>query len=113
MVGADGRAYAPANSRMHADDGFDRNRIEFEAQFFHIDGAATLPHGATSITVWRGMEYRVQQSVTVRDGQEFHTSYWGHMGLIGLKSHLLVPDYSAYPDTAAARSIITISRIHP
>lgn len=35
-------------------------------------------------------------------GQEFHTSYWGHMGLIGLDSHLLLPDYSAYPGTAAA-----------
>jgi hypothetical protein len=34
--------------------------------------------------------------------QEFHTSFWGHMGLLGLDSHLLLPDYSAYPDTAAA-----------
>ena len=206
VVGANGRAYAPANSRMHADDGFDRDRAEFEAQYFHIDGKATLtlPHGATSITVWRGMEYRIeQQSVTVREGQdntltirlrrlelppewgewfnadvhthmnyggtyrnkpeqlaaqaraedldivfnlivnkeqrvpdiayfspepdsvshddllvmhaqEFHTSYWGHMGLIGLKSHLLVPDYSAYPDTAAASlhpDNVTIARL--
>lgn len=34
--------------------------------------------------------------------QEFHTSHWGHMGLLGLQSHLLIPDYSAYPETAAA-----------
>ena len=34
--------------------------------------------------------------------QEFHTSFWGHLGLLGLDSHLLMPDYSAYPDTAAA-----------
>lgn len=34
--------------------------------------------------------------------QEFHTSFWGHLGLLGLDSHLLVPDYSAYPYTAAA-----------
>ncbi|MDH5345706.1 MAG: CehA/McbA family metallohydrolase, partial [Gammaproteobacteria bacterium] len=34
--------------------------------------------------------------------QEYHTSYWGHMWVIGLESHLLVPDYSAYPETAAA-----------
>ena len=40
--------------------------------------------------------------VLIMHAQEFHTSYWGHMGLIGLNSHLLVPDYSAYPATAAA-----------
>jgi hypothetical protein len=34
--------------------------------------------------------------------QEFHTSYWGHLGLLGLRQHLLVPDYSAYPGTGAA-----------
>jgi len=34
--------------------------------------------------------------------QEFHTSYWGHMGLLDLQEHLLIPDYSAYPNTAAA-----------
>jgi len=34
--------------------------------------------------------------------QEYHTSFWGHLGLIGLDSHLLLPDYAAYPGTAAA-----------
>lgn len=194
ILGADGRGYAPANSLVHADDGFDRTYAEFETQYFHVGGEATLnlPPGATRITVWRGMEYRIERRiVTVLEGQqneltirlrqlelppewdewinadvhvhmnyggtyrntparlaaqaraedldivfnlivnkeqripdiayfspepdgvsddefllmhaqEFHTSYWGHLGLIGLKSHLLVPDYSAYPGTAAA-----------
>jgi len=35
-------------------------------------------------------------------GQEFHTSVWGHMGLLGLTSHYLVPDYVGYPNTAAS-----------
>jgi hypothetical protein len=35
-------------------------------------------------------------------GQEFHTSVWGHMGLLGLSSHYLIPDYAGYPGTAAA-----------
>ena len=35
-------------------------------------------------------------------GQEFHTSYWGHLGLIGLKGNILLPGYSGYPNTAAA-----------
>ncbi len=35
-------------------------------------------------------------------GQEFHTSYWGHLGLLNLANHFLVPDYAAYSNTAAA-----------
>jgi TolB protein len=38
----------------------------------------------------------------VLHGQEFHSSYWGHMGLLGLTKHLLLPDYTAYPYTGAA-----------
>ena len=35
-------------------------------------------------------------------GQEFHTSYWGHLGLLNLTQNFLLPGYAAYPDTAAA-----------
>ena len=35
-------------------------------------------------------------------GQEFHTSYWGHTGLLGLTDHVLLPDYAGYTGTAAA-----------
>ena len=34
--------------------------------------------------------------------QEFHTSVWGHMGLLGLRSHYVLPDYAGYPNTPAA-----------
>ena len=34
--------------------------------------------------------------------QEFHTSVWGHIGLLGLGSHYLLPEYAGYPNTAAA-----------
>ncbi|MEZ5891895.1 MAG: LpqB family beta-propeller domain-containing protein [Parvularculaceae bacterium] len=37
---------------------------------------------------------------TVLNGQEYHTSLWGHLGLIGLKDHYLLGDYTAYPKTA-------------
>ncbi len=33
--------------------------------------------------------------------QEFHTSFWGHLGLLRL-DHLIVPGYSGYPETAAS-----------
>jgi Tol biopolymer transport system component len=35
-------------------------------------------------------------------GQEYHTSYWGHLGLLNLTRHFLLPGYVAYADTAAA-----------
>jgi len=35
-------------------------------------------------------------------GQEFHTSYWGHLGLLNLKKNFILPGYAAYPNTAAA-----------
>jgi TolB protein len=35
-------------------------------------------------------------------GQEFHTSYWGHLGLLNLTRNFLIPIYAAYPNTAAA-----------
>ena len=34
--------------------------------------------------------------------QEYHTSYWGHMGLLNLKQNYLIPDYSTYVNTGAS-----------
>jgi TolB protein len=34
--------------------------------------------------------------------QEFHTSYWGHVGALNLKKHYLLPDYSSYQNSAMA-----------
>jgi hypothetical protein len=41
-------------------------------------------------------------STLLLHGQEFHTSYWGHLGLLGLSKHLILPGYAGYPNTAAA-----------
>ncbi|WP_266182341.1 CehA/McbA family metallohydrolase [Dyella humicola] len=38
----------------------------------------------------------------VQHGQEFHTSFWGHLGLLHLGDHFLTPDFSAYRHTAFA-----------
>ncbi|MGH8168042.1 MAG: CehA/McbA family metallohydrolase, partial [Woeseiaceae bacterium] len=42
------------------------------------------------------------RNVVLQHAQEYHTSYWGHMGMLGLTDHLLIPGYSSYPGTAAA-----------
>ena len=41
-------------------------------------------------------------AVLLSHGQEFHTSYWGHLGLLGLNDHFLIADYAAYSNTASA-----------
>jgi Tol biopolymer transport system component len=34
--------------------------------------------------------------------QEYHTSLWGHTGLLGLRDHVILPAYAAYAGTPAA-----------
>jgi hypothetical protein len=41
-------------------------------------------------------------TLVIAHGQEFHTSYWGHMAILNLATHLLLPGYAAYPFTAVA-----------
>ncbi|WOX07227.1 CehA/McbA family metallohydrolase [Microbulbifer pacificus] len=39
---------------------------------------------------------------TIFQGQEYHTSYWGHLGLLHLDDHYLTPDFASYRHTALA-----------
>src|SRR5690606_3584168 len=41
-------------------------------------------------------------AVTILQAQEYHTSFWGHLGLLQLDDHYLTPDFSAYRHTALA-----------
>jgi TolB protein len=195
VTGSDGRAYAPNDSWMHADDNFDRAQHSEEVHYFHCFGSCEVPvpPGKTVVEAMRGFEYGVEkQSVdavsgsktdvvlklkrfslpgtsgvrwvsgdvhvhmnyggayrntpanlvkqaqaedlpiveslvvnkeqrvpdiayfrtsadaaSTRDtlilpGQEFHTSYWGHLGLLHLTRNFVLPDYAAYVNTAAA-----------
>jgi TolB protein len=195
LTGSDGRAYAPDNAWIHADDSFDRSERPFEAHYFDSIGASEIavPAGETAVEVMRGFEYRFERRkvnvkagetslLTIKltplskdvssqthwvsgdahvhmnyagtyrntpqhlveqasaenlaivenlvvnkeqripdisyfspkldpastkdqllfHGQEFHTSYWGHLGLLHLTHNFLLPGYVAYPNTAAA-----------
>jgi len=35
-------------------------------------------------------------------GQEYHTSYWGHLGLLDIAGGVILPGYVGYPNTAAS-----------
>jgi Tol biopolymer transport system component len=49
-----------------------------------------------------GLDGRSDSDVLLVHGQEFHTSYWGHRGLLNIKDQILLPGYAGYPNTAAA-----------
>jgi hypothetical protein len=50
----------------------------------------------------RGVDPASTPGTLVVHGQEFHTSYWGHLGLLGMQGGTLLPGYAGYPGTAAA-----------
>lgn len=43
-----------------------------------------------------------QPGALVVHGQEFHTSYWGHLGLLDISGGVILPGYAGYPNTAAS-----------
>src|SRR3954469_132176 len=49
-----------------------------------------------------GLDAASSSDLLILHGQEFHTSYWGHLSLLNLTQHLLLPGYAGYPYTAAA-----------
>ncbi|HEY4817975.1 MAG TPA: CehA/McbA family metallohydrolase, partial [Candidatus Acidoferrum sp.] len=50
----------------------------------------------------RGVDRASKPGALVVHGQEFHTSYWGHRGILNLHGNVLLPGYAGYPNTAAA-----------
>jgi len=42
------------------------------------------------------------RNALVVHGQEYHTSYWGHLGLLDISGGVILPGYVGYPHTAAS-----------
>jgi hypothetical protein len=71
VVAADGRAYAPDDAWMRADDGFDRSVQPFETHYFHGQGRSTLtlPPGPAKITVWHGLATAIaRREIVIQPG---------------------------------------------
>ena len=194
VTAEDGRAYAPDDAWLQADDSFVRGIQRFEAHYFESRGkdVLTVPAGRITVQVMKGFEYHEEEKTVEakageelnlslrlraldlpRDpgfhwvsgdvhvhmnyggeyrntpqhmieqaesenlsivenlivnkeqripdiayfrggapdpsstattllfhGQEFHTSYWGHLGLLNLEDHFLLPGYAGYSNTA-------------
>ena len=76
VVGEDGRAYAPDDAWMNADDNFVRSERPFEAHYFHTPGNAemTLPAGTAEVEVMKGFEYRFERrTVNIAAGQQLRS----------------------------------------
>jgi hypothetical protein len=49
-----------------------------------------------------GLDPVSSRTTLIVNDQEYHTSFWGHTGLLGLQRHVILPGYAAYAHTAAA-----------
>jgi Tol biopolymer transport system component len=81
-------------------------RLRFQAEAEDLDVVHNLivnkEQRIPDIDYFEGEPDRVSKGdFLLFHGQEFHTSYWGHMGLLGLTRNLLIPDYAGYPSTSA------------
>ena len=68
-----GRFYAPKDSWISADTGFDRAERPFEAHYFHTAGSDLIdvPARQINVEVMKGLEYRVERrTINVRAGQQ-------------------------------------------
>jgi hypothetical protein len=80
-------------------------RAQAEAEDLHVveDLIVNKEQRIPDVALFRADLDPVSTAATlVKHDQEYHTSWWGHTGLLGLKDHLILPDYAGYADTAAA-----------
>ena len=92
VVAADGRAYAPRDAWMHADDGFDRERMRQEVHYFHCAPPCSLelPAGTASVSVTRGLEYLPwQRDVRIEAGRTATLA-------ASLSAHALPPEFGRW-----------------
>ncbi len=50
----------------------------------------------------RGNDRASTAEAIIAHTQEYHTSHWGHTGLLGLSENILIPGYAGYVNTGAA-----------
>ena len=82
-----------------------RLRFQAEAEDLHVAENLVVNKEARvpDIEYFSGVLDPVSTKTTlIKHDQEYHTSYWGHSGLLGLTTHFVAPAYAGYTNTAAA-----------
>ncbi|HUR94712.1 MAG TPA: CehA/McbA family metallohydrolase [Gemmatimonadales bacterium] len=110
LVNLDARGWRSADLHVHMNyGGAYRNtprRLAFQARAEDLDLLENLivnKEGRIPDIGYRvGRDPASTPMTLVVHDQEFHTSVWGHVGLLGLREHVLLPGYSGYAATAAA-----------
>jgi TolB protein len=82
-----------------------RLRFQAEAEDLHVveNLIVNKEQRIPDVSHFRGGPDPVSTARTViTHDEEFHTSVWGHTAHIGLRQHLILPNYAGYVNTAAA-----------
>jgi len=80
-------------------------RAQAEAEDVHVvfDLIVNKEQRVPDIASFTGRPDPVSTRQTlIRHDQEFHTGWWGHLGLLGLRDHVLLPGYAGFLNTPAA-----------
>jgi TolB protein len=85
----------------------DRLRVQAEAEDLHVvenlivNKEQRIPDVAEFRPGGRPDPGSTSRTV-IRHDEEYHTSWWGHTGHLGLTHNLILPNYAGYANTAAA-----------
>ena len=81
-------------------------RAQAEAEDLHVveDLIVNKEQRIPDVALFRGAGLDPVSTATtlIKHDEEYHTSWWGHTGQLGLTQHLILPIYAGYADTAAA-----------
>ncbi|MGQ0643488.1 MAG: CehA/McbA family metallohydrolase [Gemmatimonadaceae bacterium] len=84
----------------------DRLRAQARAEAVDlVENLIVNKEGRIPDIAYFGTDRAAQQRPLIFHDEEYHTSYWGHTGLLGLTKHVVLPGYAAYTNTAAASLI--------
>jgi hypothetical protein len=94
----------------------DPTRLAFQAQaedLHVVENLIVNKEGRVPDVAWfrPGPDPASRPGTLIMHGEEFHTSYWGHVGLLGLSEHLVLPGYTAYANTGVATLQPTNARV--
>ncbi|HEV8599153.1 MAG TPA: CehA/McbA family metallohydrolase [Gemmatimonadales bacterium] len=82
-----------------------RLRFQAEAEDLHVveNLIVNKEQRIPDVAWFRGTPDPVSTARTIlKHDEEYHTSYWGHSGHLGLTRSLILPNYAGYANTAAA-----------
>jgi hypothetical protein len=116
----EGRGWYSGDLHVHMNYGGayrnDPTRLAFQARaedLHVVENLIVNKEGRVPDVSWfrPGPDPASSPETLILHAEEYHTSYWGHVGLLGLREHLILPGYTAYANTAVASLQPTNARV--